>query len=305
MCHELRRTTKCQVKKSKKARQKSKERSIRNNTARQGCEQTNLTRKAALPSDLSLSRTLHNGLTSRLRTILSFHIRSACITESNDRCLCTAYVQAFPREDSYSVLHWKVGWLEGMAFYRLNRTRGDSRSYYSKHRLTPHLTSYTPPYTFTPFLNLPKISTPQNIKTRSTPQLTIKQIEQPTTQSTYQHNTKSQYTNKIKTTSVPHTSTLPNPKHKHLPTQPQTPKHKTKSKQPPPHLTSYTPPYAFTPFLNPPNTSTLTSRKTQSTSQQSIQQSRNKAAYQSRSLARRLPTRPIQSSKTRRKTQST
>ena len=82
----------------------------------------------------------------------------------------------------------------------------------SKQMLTPHLTSYTPPYTFTPFLNLPNISTLQNTKTRSTPQLTTKQIAQPKTRSTCQHNTKSQYTNKIKTTSFPHTSTLQNTK---------------------------------------------------------------------------------------------
>ena len=118
----------------------------------------------------------------------------------------------------------------------------------SKHRLTPHLTSYTPPYTFSPFLNPPKISTPQNTKTRSTPQLTIKQIEQPKTQSTYQHNTKSQYTNKIKTTSVPHTSTLQNPKHKAPPNTTPNPKTQNKIK-----TTSF--PHTSHPIL-PPTLST-------------------------------------------------
>ena len=74
----------------------------------------------------------------------------------------------------------------------------------SKQQLTPHLTSYTPPYAFTPFLNPPPTSTLQNTKTRSTPQLTTKQKAQPKTQSTYQHNTKSQHTNEIKTPSFPH-----------------------------------------------------------------------------------------------------
>ena len=184
---------------------------------------------------------------------------------------------------------------------------------------------YPPPYAFTPFLNPPPTSTLQNTKTRSTPQLTTKQKAQPKTQSTYQHNTKSQHTNEIKTTSFPDTSTLQNTKtqntsklnkntktqnkikttsfphtshpippptlsphfssrlanqpfqtrntqctsqiphqnssyiskSKHLPTQHHIPTHKrNQNTLLPPHLTSYTPPCAFTPFLNPPKIST-------------------------------------------------
>ena len=86
------------------------------------------------------------------------------------------------------------------------------------------------------------------------------------------HNTKSQYTYKIKTTFFPHTSTLQNTKtqstfqlNKNTKTQ-----NKIRTTSFPPHLMPYTPPYAFTPFLKPPNNSTLKSLKTRSTSQQSI-----------------------------------
>ena len=43
----------------------------------------------------------------------------------------------------------------------------------SKHMLALHLTSYTPPYIFNPFLNPPNISTSQNTKTQSTSQQPI------------------------------------------------------------------------------------------------------------------------------------
>ena len=42
-------------------------------------------------------------------------------------------------------------------------------SFKSKHRLTPHLTSCTPPYTFNPFLNPPSKSTLKSLKTQKAP----------------------------------------------------------------------------------------------------------------------------------------
>ena len=182
----------------------------------------------------------------------------------------------------------------------------DREGFFSKHRLTPHLTSYTPPYTFTPFLNPPKKSTlpkPQYTGTSQIPHQTPKYNSTskhlPTQHQTPKHK------NKIRRTALtphltsytppctftpflnpPKKSTLPKPQYtgtshiphqtpnynstsKHLPTQHQTPKHKNKIRRTAltPHLTSYTPPYTFTPFLNPPKISTFQNTKTQSTSQ--------------------------------------
>ena len=68
---------------------------------------------------------------------------------------------------------------------------------YSKQGLTPHLMPYTPPYTFTPFLNPPKISTLKSRKTQSTSQ---NQHNNPENKATHQPNTTIQ-------------NTIQNPKH--------------------------------------------------------------------------------------------
>ena len=92
--------------------------------------------------------------------------------------------------------------------------------------LPPHLTSYTPP-TLSPHFSSRLANQP--FQTRNT-------------QCTSQ---------------IPHQNSSYISKSKHLPTQHHIPTHKrNQNTLLPPHLTSYTPPCAFTPFLNPPKIST-------------------------------------------------
>ena len=52
----------------------------------------------------------------------------------------------------------------------ITRMNQDLAGFFSKHRLTPHLIPYTPPYTFTSFLKPPNTSTFKSRKTQSTSQ---------------------------------------------------------------------------------------------------------------------------------------
>ena len=117
----------------------------------------------------------------------------------------------------------------------------------SKHRLTPHLIPYTPPYTFTPFLKPPNNSTLKSLKTQSTSQQSIQQSRN---KATYQ----AQYNNPKR-----------NPKHKAPTNSAQNPEATKRKNLLTPHLTS-PPPLHVHPFLNPPNKSTLSTRNTRSTS---------------------------------------
>ena len=173
--------------------------------------------------------------------------------------------------------------------------------------LTPHLTSHTPPTLSHHFSTRLRNQPFQNHNTQAPPKSHTKIPNTIQNQSTSQHSTKPQSTkqnpknrpyptlhildppytfNLFQFRNPPNTSTFQNtqtkapPKShaeipdtiqntKHLPTRHQTPKHKGKIRSTAlmPHLTPYTPPCTFTPFLNPPQNSTLQTDKTQSTSQ--------------------------------------
>ena len=126
----------------------------------------------------------------------------------------------------------------------------------SKSRLTPHLTSYTPPYAFTPILNPPNKSTLQTAIHKAPPK---SHAEIPNTiqnqTRTSNPTPKSQIQSKTKAP-----NTIPSPKAQN----------NIRSIALTPHLTSYTPPTLQHQFLNPPNISTLQNTKTQSTSQKPI-----------------------------------
>ena len=142
----------------------------------------------------------------------------------------------------------------------------------SKHRLTPHLTSYTPPYTFIPFLNPPTNSTlpkPQYTKHKC-------QIQSKTQSTSHVPRRNPKHKAKSEAPPLPHTShpILPPTLSHHFSTRPTVQPFKTPTHKAPPNtaqnkirstalspdLTSCTPPtlsphfstrLTFQPFKTP------------------------------------------------------